>query len=658
MEFKRAAPAKLFALAVAATIAVAAPAAAFDFFGLWPSADVPPPASENAISYSVTFSVDGAGSDVSDALRNASTLYGLRNDPPPDGDSLALRAQRDFAPLVDAMWAYGYFNASLTTEIDGVALSPSGDSAGFARAAEGYRNRAPAPIRIVVAAGPLFRLRTIEVLGPDGKTPIPESETPARVIGLKPGDPAAADAVRASERRVVDNFRAQSRPLAKVVAVRPVVDHAADAMDVTMIVDPGPVAGVGDIRIEAPGDIPDGVIRSFVYVSRGDAYSPEALERTKMSVQSIPAVGSARFVEKTSLDPEGDLPMDLVVGDRPAHAFGVSAQYSTIDGPLGQVYWEDRNLFGGAEYLRLEGDLLYAPATLGSTASAGSLDGADLGGRVSAHFIKPALADTQNDLLIDAKAERVGQTFGSLVGYTVDDIDVSAAIRHRFSDQLSLQAGLELQKGFATNAQGTIDYTLIGAPLGVNYDTTNDRLDPTRGVRASAQFAAYPKFMGSSLNLFTYHASIATYRAIDDASRFVLAGRIEAGGEFGAALDDIPANLRLYAGGGGSVRGYPYYSLGPLSPSGAVIGGRSVFDGSLELRARVTDTIGLVPFFDAGDAFASSWPDFSAPLRMSAGLGLRYYTSFGPLRVDLATPVNRRPGDPRFAIYVSIGQAF
>jgi translocation and assembly module TamA len=106
------------------------------------------------------------------------------------------------------------------------------------------------------------------------------------------------------------------------------------------------------------------------------------------------------------------------------------------------------------------------------------------------------------------------------------------------------------------------------------------------------------------------------------------------------------------------VRGYAYDSLGPLGPTGDVIGGRGLIDGSLELRARVTDTFGIVPFFDAGNAFAASWPDFSQPLQMAVGLGLRYYTSFGPLRLDLATPVNPRPGDPRFAVYVSIGQAF
>ena len=114
----------------------------------------------------------------------------------------------------------------------------------------------------------------------------------------------------------------------------------------------------------------------------------------------------------------------------------------------------------------------------------------------------------------------------------------------------------------------------------------------------------------------------------------------------GAALDEIPANLRFYAGGGGSVRGYQYMSLAPAGPGDSVIGGRSLLDASAELRVKVTDTIGVVPFFDAGNAFASSAPDFKQPLRMAAGLGLRYYTAIGPIRLDVAAPINRRANDP------------
>ncbi len=106
------------------------------------------------------------------------------------------------------------------------------------------------------------------------------------------------------------------------------------------------------------------------------------------------------------------------------------------------------------------------------------------------------------------------------------------------------------------------------------------------------------------------------------------------------------------------MRGYRYQSLSPLAANGEVIGGRSLFTASFEARWRVTDVFGVVPFLDMGQAFNAEFPDFSQTLRFAAGIGFRYYTAVGPIRVDFAFPLNPRPGDASFAFYVGIGQAF
>jgi translocation and assembly module TamA len=138
----------------------------------------------------------------------------------------------------------------------------------------------------------------------------------------------------------------------------------------------------------------------------------------------------------------------------------------------------------------------------------------------------------------------------------------------------------------------------------------------------------------------------------------VLAGRVGFGSMTGADLADIPANRRFFAGGGGSVRGYAYKSLGPQDIFGNPLGGRSLLEGSIEARIKLTDTIGIVPFLDAGTAFEASLPDFKEEIRVAAGLGLRYYTGIGPIRLDVAVPLNRERGDSAAAVYVSLGQAF
>ena len=554
--------------------------------------------------------------------------------------------------------APGYYDATVTISINRASLSIlSSDIASFARVAESYRNHAAAPVTIAVNPGPLFSLRAIRVLGPDGAE-LSETELPARIVRLKPGDPAAAADLRAAQARIVDYFRKQGRPLAKIASVAPVVDHTAHVMDVTFTVDPGPIAPFGEATMNGPNGFDPAIARSFLYIHPGDPYSPRAIEDARNSIREIPAVGGVRITEGTALDAYGRLPYTVDVEDRLPYAVGASAKYSTTNGPAGQVYWEDRNVFGGAERLRLQADVFYAPPWYVASEDITSFSIHDLGYRFSASFLKPALWGRPNDLLVDALGERMSTSGAGFLGYEVEDADATAALRHRFNQNFWVQAGIEAQTGVATDALGRVNYTLVGVPVSANYDTTDSKLDPTRGVRLNASVDGFPTAFGSTVDLVQAKARASAYYSIDPDLRFVLAGLVGAGAMGGAELAHIPANWRFYAGGGGSVRGYAYNSLGPYGPYGAVIGGRSLFQVSAELRVKVTDSIGIVPFFDAGNAYASNFPNFSAPIYKAAGIGLRYYTAIGPIRADVAFPLEKRAGTGPVAVYVSIGQAF
>ncbi|MGO9418929.1 autotransporter assembly complex protein TamA [Roseiarcus sp.] len=648
---------------IAAVAAAAAPfagvegARAFDVFGLFGSDDTPPPVSKTAIAYKVTIDVKGGDGGVKNAVMDASSLYTLRKDAPPDGDALARRATNDFGPIIDALWGLGYYNATVAVSLDRASLTVvSADVAAFARTAESYRNRAAAPVTIRIDPGPMFRLGEIRVVNGAGEA-FPESQLPARAIGLKAGDPAAASALRTAEARIVDYFRNQGRPLAKVLSIAPVVNHATETMDVTFFAAPGPVAPFGEASLVGPKDFSPAIARSFLYIEPGDPYSPKAIEDARTSLREIPAVGGVRITESPTLDALGRLPYEVDVEDRLPYSVGASAQYSTYNGPAGQVYWEDRNVFGGAERLRLQADVFYAPPWYVTSNSVRDLSINDLGGRIKASFLKPALWGTRNDFLFDALGEKMSTSGVGFVGYQVEDADAQAALRHRFSQNFWIQAGVEGQNGVATDSLGRVNYTLIGVPVSANYDTTDNKLDPTTGVRLNATASGFGEFLGSTLNLAQFKARGSAYYSIDPDSRFVLAGRIGLGAESGPDLDEIPANWRFYSGGGGSVRGYAYDSLGPRNIFG-VVGGRSLFEASAELRIKITDTIGIVPFFDAGNAFASNFPNFSMPLYEAAGLGFRYYTAIGPIRLDVAFPFQRVPGSGPVAVYISIGQAF
>jgi translocation and assembly module TamA len=635
------------------------PAHAFDFFGLFGD-DKPPSASPQALPYLLSFYIGEASGDLKEALQQASTLYRTRRDPPLDGEALARRAQGDLAPLTDALWGAGYYNATLAIEVAGLRIKP-GQAAPpqIARAAESFRARETVPVRIKVTPGPLFHLRNIRVTQAHGGQPFPPDRLPLRFVKLAPGDPARATDIRAAQARLIDYFRAQSHPLAKVTDIKPVVYHRLHVMDVAIVVDPGPRAPFGSVTVAGKSNVDPRVVRSHIYIAPGDLYSPRAIARARKSVLSIPAIGSVRIREAGRFDPDGSLPITAEVTDRKPHVVGFSARYSTLDGPALHTYWQHRNLFGGAESLRLEGDLFVPPHDNTSFIdNAQDFTLGDLGGRFKAGFVKPALGGSRNDLLLDSMIEKDSTGGDQYGGYDSKRVQASAAIRHRFDYAFSAQLGLAGEIGRTSDTLGTVDYRLFGIPASITYDSTDRVLDPTEGVRATASVAAYPSFLGSSVGIVESKAQVATYRAVDEDARYVLAGRVAVGSVSGASLGDIPASHRFYAGGGGSVRGYRYRSLSPLGPTGEVVGGRSLFEASLEARIKITDTVGVVPFLDMGGAFESSFPDFEEPLRYAAGLGLRYYTPVGPIRVDFATPLNPREGDKNFAFYIGIGQAF
>lgn len=634
-------------------------ASAFDFFGLF-GADNPPAVSKQALPYLLSFDIAESPAPLKGALEQASTLYRTRQDPPIDGGALVRRAESDLAPLIDALWGAGYYNATVTIDVAGLPIKLGQTSPPrISTAAESFRAREAVPVKIKVRPGPLFQLRNISVTNARTGRAFSDQELPPNVIKLAPGAPARAADIRAAQVALVDHFRAQSFPLAKVKRIKPVVFHRLDVMDVAIAVDPGAEAPFGAVSVSGKSDVDPAVVRSMIYIKPGDPYSPAAIASSRKSVLKLSAISSVRMREAQKLDANGQLPITAEVTDRKRHVVGASARYSSLDGPALRAYWQHRNLFGGAESLRLEGNLFLPPNTNSSALdNLKQFELADLGGNFKASFVKPALGGSRNDLLLDTMIEKDSTGGDQYGGYTSRRSLTSAAIRHRFSNSFSVQIGGAVEVGKTTDTLGDVSYQLVGVPISLTYDSTDRPLDPTKGVKVTASVTPYPSFFGSSVGLIESKAQASTYYAVDDEARIVLAARGAVGSIGGAGLDQIPANHRFYAGGGGSVRGYRYRSLSPLGPTGEVIGGRSLVEASFESRFRITDTIGLVPFFDMGGAFQSAYPDFKEQLRYSAGLGLRYYTAVGPIRLDVATPLNPRDGDKAWALYIGIGQAF
>jgi translocation and assembly module TamA len=242
--------------------------------------------------------------------------------------------------------------------------------------------------------------------------------------------------------------------------------------------------------------------------------------------------------------------------------------------------------------------------------------------------------------------------------YTSRNLANTAMVVRDITKALKVGGGVGFKQARITQLGEEEDFSLLSLPLQLAWDRTDSLLDPTRGGRLGVQVAPYTDLVKEDLQFTKARMNYSQYLEIMHSPSTVMAGRISVGVVSGQERLEIPADERLYAGGGGSVRGYAYQSLGPRR-EGIPTGGKSLFEASVETRVRITERIGLVFFLDGGNAFADVTPSSHEDLFWGAGVGVRYFTPVGPFRFDIAIPLDRRDGvDDSFQIYVSLGQSF
>lgn len=618
-----------------------------------PAPSGPAPAAAAAVpgvNYTVTFKVEGGDADVEKIATETSTLKTLEKEPPPGPPGLVGRAKADIERIAQALTATGRYGAVVDVTVAGVSVGS--ESAPDAA----QRSRKPVPVVVVVNPGPVFtfgKVRIEELDRAAARAPID-----LRKAGLETGKPAPSTAIFAAEAKIVDTLRSEGYPFAQVKGRDAVADHNRKQLDLTIRVAAGPATPFGEVTVTGTKDVDPAVVRGRVPFKPGERYDPEKVKELREEVAKLDVFSSIRVREAEKPDASGRVPIAIEVEEKKFRYVGAAAKYSTLDGVSTNVYWGHRNLFGGAEKLRLE-------------AGAGRLitnKPEDYEYRVRAQFEKPGIITGFDDLLIEIEAMRERPE-----AYWRDGARGQIAIRRRLTSDFSLQAGVEVEGSRIRDTFGEKDFLLVGLPVLATFDNTDNPLDPTEGIKASLLAAPYWNQKGETKSLNIFKGQISSYWAFDEDGRYVIAGKFGAGSIIGPSTTaDVPANRRFFAGGGGSVRGFAYQSASPFCedifprPPKALdcdndqpLGGRSLLETSLEARIKITDTIGVVPFVDAGAAFDKTYPDFKEDIRVGAGLGLRYYTAIGPIRFDVATPVmGRSKNDPRVAFYVSIGQSF
>lgn len=590
-----------------------------------------------AIEYGVDFA-PMADDDLAAAVRDSSRLLALAGEAEgPGAAGLIRRAEADRDRFLQALRSLGYYDGAVTVRVGDLPLDTPRLADRVAEMAE------PVAVTVDVLPGDRYRVGALDIVdaragGSDLSVAIDRA-----ALGLAPGDPARSDHILRAEARLRDQMRRAGHPYAEVPVRQVIVDRAAGTVDIAFAIEPGPAATMGEVAFAGLEQVDPAFASGRVPFRPGDPYEPRLIEELRADLFATNVFSSVRTVTGEELTPDGRLPVLVEVEEGPRRFAGIAASYATSEGIVGEAYWGHRNLFGAAESIRF------------TVSAGGFLDNrperADLGFR--ADFRKPDFLVRRQDLIAEAAIARAYQE-----AFDSDAVTLGAGLERRFSRTLSGSAMARFTGGAVTDADGRQALYIASLPVELRIDDTDNPLDPTEGYRLRATVTPSQVSGDRRQTVLSARLSGSAYLDLSDSGWSVLAVRGAVGGMYTGDDRLPPAPLRFFSGGGGSVRGFDFQSLGPRDARGRARGGRSLIEGGIELRQRVTETIGIVPFVEAGTVYDSAVPDFSEELRVAAGLGLRYYTSFGPLRLDVATPLTRRSGERGFSVYLSLGQSF
>jgi len=562
--------------------------------------------------------IEGAADDgLRSALEGASGLITLRDRAPVSLRALRRRAEEDRDRLHDVLRSRGYYAGTVTYRIEAA-------------------DAAQPDVVVTVESGPVYRLGEYRIHSLDPAEPSPAISLPPDTLGFEPGAPAEAALIVRAESALLAALARRAYPLSSVAGRQVVVDHDRRMVDVDLWLEAGPSARFGQTAIEGLETVDPGVIRRAIAWREGAPFDSSLLDETRKRLRETGLFASVQIHQGETVDASSALPIRIVVGERKHRSIGAGASYSTIEGALVKLFWEHRNLFGDGVRLNLRteaGEIRY---------------GAFGDMRV------PDLITRDQDLIVDFRVSEERHD-----GFRSTETAASSHLERRFARHYSALAGIGIDRSNIEENGVERDFSLLSLPLQLKRDTANDLLDPDRGGRMAASLTPFFGVLGTGVDFVVGRLSDSIYVPLLPDKALIAAGWARVGTIIGARTLEIPANKRLYAGGSGSVRGYGLDSIGPLDAQNDPIGGRSTTEFGAELRWRAFGPVGLVGFIEAGGVYDQPMPDWGEDLRWSAGIGARYYTAIGPLRLDIALPLNRRHAvDDAFAIMISLGQAF
>jgi outer membrane protein assembly complex protein YaeT len=417
---------------------------------------------------------------------------------------------------------------------------------------------------------------------------------------------------------------------------------------------PGSRTTFGRFTVKGAQQVRERTIYRKLTVQPGEVYSAQKLTE---STDAIYELGMFQAVTPRALNfeaAEEPLDIEVEVRERKPRTIQLGVGASSVEQFRLQVQWTHRNLFDGAQRLTL----------LGKVSGIEQLAEARL---QLPYFLTRHTTLTQRFFVRNEQELDTGPLGIPEAQPAFDLFSVGAETRveHKFSRYLTGATGLELSRNDFSNVdeaalpddQVAEDNLLLVQFAEVRWNTSDSILNPTRGVLLRGRVDHSTTAIISDVNFVKFLLEARHYRRLW--GKVILAMHLEVGSiqPYGET-EEVPFNVRFFAGGPGSVRGFTLNRLGPLDANGDPIGGNSLIEGSLELRFPIAGAFGGAVFVDFGNVFRDPFTYCLDEIRYAVGPGIRYNTPVGPLRIDFGVIVDRRAGEDFGRVEFSIGQAF
>jgi translocation and assembly module TamA len=552
------------------------------------------------------------------SLFDVSETVTLQERPPASLNGLRYRVKGDVPALLKVLRAYGYYDATVTTEVE--------------------ENDERAQVYFFIRPGTQYKIGSYAVYHKDCNELYQNSAcsplTP-ELLGIPVGSPALSTLIVNAELDLLTQLSKCGYPLAAVKKRKVVVDMADKTVEAATCLDEGPLTKFGPITVSGLNEVKSKLIMEKVAWTEGELYNSNSIEETQKKLLNTNLFSSVMITHGNKVDAVGEIPIKMKVSEAKHRQISLGVFYATVDGPGVSFHWTHRNVRGMGEIFSIDGDF-------------------------SERFLGGKATYRINDFL---KFDQILRTIGEISredisAYTAFNYGFSSSLDRKFGGQKTLSIGFEVKHYNISDSASNGTYLLATFPFQGKWSNADDLMNPSRGMTLVYQMLPYQS-LDSSRERFIKQRLTATLYLPLWSRRLIFASRFQIGSIAGAKREEIPLSEMFLGGSEDDLRGYKYKTVSPLNEKNKPLGGRSAIFISFEPRIRLTETIGIVPFIDLGSVSLNEFPTIHGQWLQSIGIGGRYYTFFGPLRFDVGFPLDRRPGiDPAYRIYASIGQTF